>query len=254
MKKKGRLYSIVLILAFFTFGVLPAHAATVGLYDWAFNVDGDYYNYWSGSNLDDIDGLVHSAFDFDDSTGLGTGLGTLEWTSAVAKGPEDHSFIALFDHEIDELDNTFFNEFGGVNGSPVVGQSWEIDEPTGGNIYGNVINGILVNANSVPVGSNDDVSMAMGWDFGFLGLGKNEYAKINLILSETAPDLGFYLSQTDPDSGASIYFSTTLEINDGGTSDPPNPVIPEPSTLFLMGLGLAGLLGIQRRKSSRKKV
>ncbi len=260
MKKKGRLYSIVLILAFFTFGVLPAQAVTVGLFDWAFNVDGTVYES-SFDELSDISGLDESGFT------ESTGLGTLKWISDVAGDLEDHSFIAFFDHEIDENINTYFNEYGTVHNKSVlpVGQSWEIDEPgyKFGDIYQNTTgwDGVdysspigLDNYNNVDSSWPDDVSMAMGWDF---GLGEGEYATISLVVSDDISDMptsGFYLSQTDPDSEYSIYFSTALEITGNSPAPGPGPSIPEPSTLFLMGLGLAGLFGVQRRRASRKNV
>ena len=253
MKKKGRLYSIILILAFFVFSALPVQATPV-LWDWAFNVDGTVeYNF---SNVFGVD----YGDDFDDLTGLGE----LEWTTDVAG---DHSFIAFFDHEIDENINTYFNEYGTVHNKSVlpVGQSWEIDEP--GYIFGDIYQNTtgwdgfdysspigLDNYNNVDSSWPDDVSMAMGWDF---GLGEGEYATISLVVSDDISDMptsGFYLSQTDPDSEYSIYFSTALEITGNSPAPGPGPSIPEPSTLFLMGLGLAGLFGVQRRRASRKNV
>ncbi len=257
MKKKGRLYSIVLILAFFTFGVLPAQAVTVELWDWAFNVDGDNYSYQYGFNdeLSDVPDLDYSLFDD------GEGLGTLTWTT---EEDGDHTFIAFFDHELDEWENGYINEFGDPDGTLPAGQSWEIDDPWFGDIYYNIedstpTTGSLLDSSvfngGFPLSMPNDISMAMGWDFILLA---DQKATISLLLSETMPTDGFYLSHTDPETGSnfdeeySIYFSSTLEIKDTGGPGP-GP-IPEPSTLFLMGLGLAGLLGIQRKRSSRNNV
>jgi hypothetical protein len=169
-----KLVIILLAFGFMAFGVSQASATSL-LYDWAFNIDGTTYEYFLGDSMP-----TSGALD-------GEGLGTLTWsTNAVGA----HSFIAFFDHEIDEPLNTFYNEFGTAAGSPAAGQSWEIDEPSYvfGDIYWNVLDGALDNTNGVPAGFDDDVSMAMGWNF---TLAADEIAIIELILADTAPDSGF---------------------------------------------------------------
>lgn len=244
MRKIGSACSIIVALAFLLVGGLPAHAVDIYPWDWAFNVDGAVYEYLAGDNLGDVPDLTYSAFD------EWTGLGSLTWTTQ-ATGL--HTFIAFFDHEMDEVTNTFWQEYGTVHNtnSLAAGQSWEIDEP--GIFFGDIVDNVfarsLDNTNSVPSGLEDDVSMAMGWDF---SLAANETATISLILDVVAPISGFYLSQTDPETGSSIYFSSTLgiELSDPGNPGP-NPV-PEPGTLLLTGLGLVGILGVGRRKASIK--
>ena len=210
------------------------------------------------------DGLSETGTGFDWTTGLGT----LKWTSPVATILEENVFIAFFDHEIDEATNTFFNETGSTSGSLATGQSWEIDDPWFdrntdskyiGNIFWNVfdserstgsllenINGDDLALSEVPPGSPerlwpDDVSMAMGWDF---LLDIDETATITLLLSTSAPASGFYLQQTDSDTGSSIFFSSTLEIGDGSA------VVPIPSAILLLGSGLAGLAGLRKKSAT----
>ncbi len=212
--------------------VSVSSAATINLVDWNFYVDGTTYEAFFGDSMP-----TGGALD-------GSGLGTLTWSTNVVGS---HTFIAMFDHEIDEAVNTFYNEYGDTGGTPQAGQSWEIDGPEYGDILGNVLGGALDNTNGVPAGSEEDVSMAMGWDF---TLGAGQTAMITLTLSELMPS-GFYLAQTDPESlnvaGGpapyhTIYFSSKMTTMGG------NPVVPEPATMFLVGTGLAGLLGYNRRK------
>ncbi|MGH8547579.1 MAG: PEP-CTERM sorting domain-containing protein [Methylococcales bacterium] len=172
-----------------------------------------------------LPGSVNSSgFDF------GTGLGSIMFTIS---GAGSHSAGFYVDHEIDEAINTFFNEYGSVQGSPVAGQSWEIDEPgfVFGDIFSNFTNGTLDNSNGVPAGSPDDVAMSLAW--GFL-LNPGEVATLNFLIAQIPPVSGFYLTQTDPDSQESIYFYSNLTISGGSGA------VPEPGILFLFGIGLLG--------------
>jgi len=154
--------------------------------------------------------------------------------------PGSHYIAAFVDPEIDEADNTFFNESGFVSGAPAAGQTWEIDEPgwVFGDIYDNFLAGTLDNTNSI---AGDDVSMALGWSF---VLTPTEVAHISFTLAQTAPAGGFYLIQSDPDSQANLYFSSGLNIRDGQNQ------VPEPSTIVLLLSGLAVAAAARFRKSA----
>lgn len=222
----------ILALAAFGLGSTAASATTIGLFEYAFNVNGTVT---SGS----APGGVNIA-GFDTSTGLGT-------ISFSTSADGAHSFLAFFDHEIDEAINTFFNEYGATSNSPASGQSWEIDEPGYGygNIYANFEAGTLDNTNGVPLSAPDDVSMAMGWNF---NLDADETAIITMTLSTTQPAGGFYLAQYDSDAtGAlppSLYFFSNLTIQGEST--------PEPGAMLLMATGLTGLLGLNMRRKMKK--
>lgn len=216
------------VVPFLFFLISPAFAA-ISLYDWAFNIDGGISENFGGDPFPSIGTLDSSGF------------GTLSWSTNVAG---THNFDAFFDFEIDEPANTFFNESGVAVGTVAAEQSWEIDEPgyVFGDIYDNLLASTLDNSNGVPAGLEDDVSFALGWDF---TLAAGETAFLNYVLSDIVPNTDFYLSHTDPDSQASLFFSSSLVIRDG------NVPIPEPSTLLLFGSSLAGLGFYLRKRRAR---
>lgn len=219
---------IFVILAFLlTFGSKRAKADIL-LYDWAVNDNGSVYSYFGNNNSPgDLPAYFNSS-GFDWNTGLGNI--TITYT-----GSGNYSLISFFDNEIIRQANTYFNEYGEVHGTPGTGQSWEIDEPVVfGDIYYHVLDGVLDNNNALPFGFEDDVSMAMGWDF---SLKANEIALISLTISESTPS-GFYLAQHDPDGV--LYFTGDLTIQSSISS------VPEPATILLLGVGLTCLAGRRR--------
>ncbi|MEL7448512.1 MAG: PEP-CTERM sorting domain-containing protein [Pseudomonadota bacterium] len=213
-----------------------AQAATIDLAEFGLNIDGTTYCPAGCDNdvsdLSGVPGVNDGGFDY--SSGLGT-------ISVSITGTGTHSMVSFFDHDIDQTINGFFNEVGSTSGSAAAGQSWEIDEPgfIGGDIFGHFLNDTLDNGifDSV-VNQPEDVSMAMGWNF---NLADGETAIISLMLSEVAPTSGFYLIQNDPQSDASLYFSSMLTIID--PSD-----VPEPATLALLAIGFAGVAGARARR------
>jgi hypothetical protein len=230
-----RTVSTVLILNSLSFS---SHAATIGLFDWGFNVDGTTYCNLGPCDNDGvapgtIPGIDVSGFDFL------TGLGSIEFSISAAGS---HSLVGYFDHEIDEPINTFFNETGFTSGTAAAGQSWEVDEPgfLFGNIFDNFVADTLENSNDLS-GIFDDMAMAMGFDF-LLTVG--ETATVSFNLSETNDAGGlFALEQYDPDSDASIFFWSDISI----TGQPPMG-LAEPGTLSLLSMGLIGIACARRRR------
>ncbi|MBL3528453.1 MAG: PEP-CTERM sorting domain-containing protein [gamma proteobacterium endosymbiont of Lamellibrachia anaximandri] len=247
MKRRFSAWILASVLGLTAFS---AHAGTIDLKDFAFNVDGTF------SAAAVPAGVDVSAFN------MTTGLGII---TATITGTGDHFFGGWFDHEIDQAINTPFNETGAAHGVLVAGQSWEIDEPGFGSsnngsagvpyfgdIYWNIENSYSPSypgevflddqvfydwVDDQILTPPDDVSMAMGWEF---TLADTEQMLIELVLSDTAPLSGFYLSQSDDTSPDQIFFSGSLI----RSSIP----APEPSALLLFGAGLLGLGSIRRRK------
>ncbi len=245
-----RRFSAWILASALGLAAFSSHAGTIDLKDFAFNVDGTF------SAAAVPVGVDVSAFN------MTTGLGII---SATITGTGDHFFGGWFDHEIDQALNTPFNETGAAHGVPAADQYWEIDEPGfgsptngsaglpyTGDIYWNIENsyapsypGDVFLDNQVFYDWNDnqtltppdDVSMAMGWEF---TLADTEQMLIELVLSDTAPLSGFYLSHSDDTSPDQIFFSGSLF----KSSIP----APEPSVLLLFGVGLLGLGSIRRRK------
>lgn len=176
-------------------------------------------------------------------------LGSFSWEIKNNLGSDltNVSFFGFLDIEIDEAINSAFNEFGSlvdVSGGGFADKqpdSWEIDEPgfAFGDIYANLLDGMLDNSNGVPAGQEDDVSLALGFVLGSLGAG--ETLRANFVIS--ASDIGG-LSHTDPDSNLTYYFNGSAEILPGTS------IVPVPNSLALMALPL--LLVLVKNFNSNK--
>ncbi len=246
----GNKFSSILILSFLFLIISSTAYASISLYQWGINLNGTFYygNVTYGNHLGDVPGLGNDLLDPE------SGLGTLTWHYTAAAEGEDVLFISWFDHEIDEYENGFINEYGSTGGVPGPYQMWEIDEPMYlfGDIAWNVNNGVLDSSNSIFAGSDptgdgiegDDVSMALGWNF---VLNTGDRADIALILSEDDADIdgaAFFLSHTDPDSHKTVYFQGELVITRA-----PNPV-PLPGAGVLLAAGLV-MSGVTRKLINR---
>jgi len=232
------LQSGVIAAALFV-SVRTSDAADIALFDWGISLDGTAFCALGPCDFDGaLPGDLPTSIDassFDFVTGLGE-------IAVSISGAGGHQVSLFLDTEIDEPANTFFNEWGATAGVPAPGQTWEIDEPgyVFGDIYANWLAGSLDGTNGVPAALPDDVSLAIAWDF-LLPAGMS--ASVSFLVSETAPSSGFFLIHTDPDSAASIYFSSLLEISDAD--------VPEPLTAPLLLGAVAGLIVARAR---RKKV
>ena len=210
-------------LALLTVSLSPT-AAKADLFSYGFNVDGSLTESLLG---DPIPGNIDvSLFD------LVTGLGQIDIS---VTGIGSHNILAFFDHDIglfsDDDSVTAFN-------TPMsAGISFEADHVSVGDIYTNFMNNTLDNTlGEFRVG---DMSMAFGWDF-VLAAGETAVASFFITPTFSAGAGDVVLIQED---AAELFFWTTLNIEEAVS-------VPEPGTLALFGLGLAGM-GLTRR---RKKI
>ena len=217
--------SIVAALVLLVAAASPATAAST-LWELAANADGVFGSTLTGDPPPP--GLDTSGID------LVTGLGTMTYTQTA---PGNHFVIGYFDLDVGIPADVYYNEYGTVFGSPEPGQSWEIDEPSYvfGDIWFNVQDGLLDNTNAIPQGLEDDGAMAIGWDY---SLPPAATAVIDFTAGEAEPASGFYLSQTDVDTGETVYLSSTIDIT----------VIPEPLTVLGVLFAAASVGGYVRRR------
>ncbi|HHM04439.1 MAG TPA: PEP-CTERM sorting domain-containing protein [Gammaproteobacteria bacterium] len=216
-KVTGKMISML-----FCFSLLPGAAqATLIVEDFGININ--------GNGILNSDGVPFQAEVDLAAYNATTGLGSIAMTFSVVGS---YAVDAFFDYEFSEGSNSYLNEYGSVSGSAASNQSWEIDEPgfVFGDIFDNWQFNDLDNSNAIPAGSEDDVAVALGWDFDLL---VNETATLTFDITDFSPSSGFFLAHSDPDSNENVYFSSSLVITQA-----PTPTIPEPGTISLMLAGL----------------
>lgn len=229
--------TVFLILAAFGLAAPPAQAGPVwawvelgfkssgnGLvYDNPYDTDG---NGWPPN------GAVFS------SNFLASGLGTITYTFDT---PGTHYVAGFFDYQyVDALNgNGIFDEeaswIGGALPTGWSGKSndpWELDPSNPPPIYDQ----FLAFDDTHPFDDwvwntpGHDVAVAYGYAF---TLAPGVTRKVTFTVTDVAP-ASYLLRQSDPLSKQALYFNGAAQDVGGG-----GPVVPEPGTLTLLGLGLA---------------
>jgi len=163
-------------------------------------------------------------------------------------GSSNVTWLTFLDAEIDEADNSFFNESARTGGTLAAGQNFEIDEPgyAFGDLLDNIFDAELDGTNAFDSIDPEDVAMAMSFELGAMNAG--DTALIELMISEDGSVLGpFGMTQYDPDSQSTeITFSGQASRGGGG----PQQAIPEPSAALVFALGALFTDGAVRKRSS----
>lgn len=175
----------------------------------------------------------------------GDNLGTLSYSITNNTGMDlvDAMFFGYLDADLDETLNSFFNEIGDASGLALGGgagdmlaDAFEIDEPgfAGGDIFANLLAGMLANDNAVGAGNPDDVALALGFELGTWAAGQTLTATFDISLTDNGG-----LFHYDPDSDFGFFFNGSAGLSTVST-------VSEPGILGLVGVGLILLLGSRR--------
>lgn len=152
-------------------------------------------------------------------------------------------FLFFIDAQINSFVSTT-DEYGTVLG--VIGNgaadadpdAWEIDERgfINGNLFNNLRNGILDNANAIPSSSPQDVALALSFELGALAPLMSK--TVTILVSDNGSSLGnFALKHHDLTELGDV-----LTIS-GQSSVLTGTAVPEPMTLLTFGMGMATLAG-----------
>ncbi|MCX4030005.1 hypothetical protein H0A36_01950 [Endozoicomonas sp. SM1973] len=228
MKKLSALFTTLLALVTYPAYALVIQDYSVFLHSSSLNAQSLQYNHIGAGDND----FIGTGITVDVTDQLNNdGIGNITWNFANNTGAalKDTKLFVFLDAEIDQALNTFFNESGalvsvnGVGATDNLPDSWEIDEPgySFGDIFDNLLAGVLDNTNTVAAGAEDDVSLALGFDLGDLVAG----AKWTGTFITSLLDVGG-LSQTSTDANTTFYFNGTVDVS--------NPIsVSEPGILSL---------------------
>jgi hypothetical protein len=224
--------------------------AVASLQDWCFNVNGVNVatNACNQSPQAPLPGNVDGTnFDFTlgatdpnyPTTAASNNLGSV----SVSLGAGMSQYVlAYMDYDLNynAVGGGSYQDYGVAVGTPGAGVTWELDDPNASNIFNDFAGNNLQNTNNVGTYSGPstpccDVSWALG-----VNLNVTSSAIVTFTVSTTAPVSGFYLQQTNGlDPSQSIYLSESVQYNQSAT--------PEPATLALFAIGLAGVVLSRKR-------
>jgi len=203
---------------------LPAFSETVGLFDWCFNINGNWNSPQGACNGG---GSVFGAGTTFDTTlePEVNGLGSASFTLGVGQYG-----LAYMDYDLDFQTFGSFQDFGATAGTAPANVTWEMNDPNTSGIFSDFSSNALSDTNAVSAGSGPpNPCCDVAWALGFTN-STGVPGTITFTVSRSAPTSGFYLVQTNFDVGDSIYLSEKF-----------TPV-PDPPTLAEMLIGFAATL------------
>ena len=192
-----------------------AFAGSYSLNDWCFYVNTLDINHScnNGSGTDNfLPPVEPGTFDYvhlNDSNTLGTATVTLA-------GGQSYNVFAIYNYDI--ADGGGLNEFASAVGSLAIGQVYSVgvmgSRATPGSLYSQFASGTLDSTNhldscSTP-GSCGDVAVSIGYTNLVVPAGSN--TTVNFVVSNTPPDSGFYIAQTDSNTNQQTRTNTRLMI------------------------------------------
>jgi len=240
----SRKIALLAVLAGIFLAAGAAQAGTVGLNDWCFNFNGDF-NPLTGGNACNggTPGTPPSGWD----ATLEPSDNTLGSATFTLGGGQFVAFYGWYDINFESF-GSFHNSAQAVGSLPA-GWSYMLGDPlacnscTFGDVFDAFAANTLNNSNSVSTPADAPsiccaVAMALSVS--------NLSGPFDFTFATTAPVSpvgGFYLRQTNADTGDSLYLSITQTGGGGG------PAVPEPSTFVMIG-GAAALVAIRKWRSN----
>ncbi len=243
--------SVCAIASLFLVTASPVFSSVIGITEYSSFISASEFGSTSlqhtgvGFGVDDYTG---AGLDVVFSNSLGAdNIGSISWkiTNSTGSTLNDVSFFGFLDAEIDEATTSYFNETAsaaglvlGAGSDDAQADSFEIDEPgyLFGDIFSNLLGGALDNTNAL-LGIEDDVSLALGFYLGTLLSTESIMASFEISEIDNG---GLY--QYDSASDYGFYFLGAVSIIDDAVE------IPNPSTLFLMSLGLLAVRSVKTGK------
>lgn len=238
-----RLITLTLCAATVVALSLPA-SADVGLADWCVDLNGDVNTVCNGGTSPGGTAAVNmSAFDETLEPGSNS-LGSI----TVNLGTGTQAVGVYMDYDVDNTTLGPAQDSGATVGSPSATQSWDIDTPPNPYFELTSPNTPLSDTNTAGTFSTSPTPCCdVSWDLQeILNVDPALYsgATVKFTVSTVAPASGFYLSQTNGDTGDTVYLSDTVTFTPIGTAS-----TPEPMSVVLLATLILGALFLRRRSS-----